>query len=41
MVIEADPTPFWIAVPGLLMVTLILLVYSGLSARHTEISYSE
>src|SRR4051794_13381074 len=41
MVIEADPTPFWIAVPGLLMVTLILLAYSGLSARHTEISYSD
>jgi ABC-type transport system involved in multi-copper enzyme maturation permease subunit len=41
MVIEADPTPFWIAVPGLLMVALILLIYAGLSARHTEISYSE
>ena len=41
MVIESDPTPFWIAVPGLLMVTLILLVYSGLSARHSEISYSD
>jgi len=41
MVIDADPTPFWIAVPGLLMVTLILLAYSGLSARHTEISYSD
>jgi ABC-type transport system involved in multi-copper enzyme maturation permease subunit len=41
MVIDADPTPFWVAVPGLLMVTLILLAYSGLSARHTEISYSE
>ena len=41
MVIEADPTPFWIAVPGLLMVALILLVYSGISARQTEISYGE
>jgi len=41
MVIEADPTPFWVAVPGLLMVTLILLVYSGISARHAEISYGE
>jgi ABC-type transport system involved in multi-copper enzyme maturation permease subunit len=41
MVIEADPTPFWIAVPGLLMVALILLAYAGLSARHTEISYGE
>src|ERR1041385_4788554 len=41
MVIEADPAPFWIAVPGLLAVALILLVYSGISARQTEISYGE
>lgn len=41
MVIEADPTPFWIAVPGLLMLSLILLAYSGLSARQTEINYGE
>jgi len=41
IVIEADPTPFWIAVPGLLMVAAVLLVYSAISARHTEISYSD
>jgi len=41
MVIDADPSPFWIAVPGLLMVALILLIYSGISARQTEISYGE
>jgi ABC-type transport system involved in multi-copper enzyme maturation permease subunit len=41
MVIDADPTPFWIAVPGLIAVSLILLIYSGISARQTEISYSE
>jgi ABC-type transport system involved in multi-copper enzyme maturation permease subunit len=41
MVIDADPTPFWIAVPGLLAVALILLVYAGISARQTEITYSE
>jgi len=41
MVIEADPTPFWIAVPGLLAVALILLVYSAISARQLEISYGE
>jgi hypothetical protein len=28
-------------VPGLLMVSLILLIYSGISARQTEISYGE
>ena len=41
MVIDADPSPFWVAVPGLLMVALILLIYSGISARQTEISYGE
>ena len=41
MVIDADPTPFWVAVPGLLAVALILLIYSGISARQTEISYGE
>ena len=41
MVIEADPTPFWIAVPGLLALSLIFLVYAGLSARQTEINYGE
>jgi hypothetical protein len=41
MVIEADPTPFWIAVPGLLVLSLIFLGYAGLSARHTEINYGE
>jgi ABC-type transport system involved in multi-copper enzyme maturation permease subunit len=41
MVVEADPTPFWIAVPGLLLLTAILLVYSAISARQTEISYGE
>jgi ABC-type transport system involved in multi-copper enzyme maturation permease subunit len=41
MVVEADPTPFWIAVPGLLMLSIILLGYAGLSARQTEINYGE
>ena len=41
MVTETDATPFWIAVPGLLALSVIFLVYSGLSARHAEISYGE
>jgi len=41
MVIDAEATPFWIAVPGLLAVALILLAYSAISARHAEISYGE
>ena len=40
MVVEADPTPMWIAVPGLLAVSLILLVYAALTAREMEINYS-
>ena len=41
MVTETDPTPFWVAVPGLLILTAILLVYSAISARQAEISYGE
>jgi hypothetical protein len=41
MVTDTDPTPFWIAVPGLLAVAAILLIYSAISARQTEISYGE
>jgi ABC-type transport system involved in multi-copper enzyme maturation permease subunit len=41
MVVDADPTPFWIAVPGLLAVSAVLLIYAGLSARSAEISYGE
>jgi hypothetical protein len=41
MVVETDPTPFWLAVPGLLAVALILLVYSAVAARQLEISYGE
>jgi ABC-type transport system involved in multi-copper enzyme maturation permease subunit len=41
MVVESDPTPLFIAVPGLLAVTVILLIYSGISARQTEINYGE
>ena len=41
MVIDADPTPAWIAVFGLLAVSLILLAYTAISARQTEINYGE
>jgi hypothetical protein len=36
-----DPAAAWIAVPGLLTVALILLVYAAVSARQAEISYGE
>jgi len=41
MAVETDPSPFWVAVPGLLTVALILLVYAAVSARQGEISYGE
>jgi ABC-type transport system involved in multi-copper enzyme maturation permease subunit len=41
MVVDTDPTPFWIAVPGLLALSLILLIYAAATARTTEISYTE
>jgi ABC-type transport system involved in multi-copper enzyme maturation permease subunit len=41
MVIDADPTPMWLAVPGLLVLSLILLAYTAMSARQTEINYGE
>ena len=41
MVIDADPTPFWIAVPGLLALAAILLAYTAISARRAEINYGE
>jgi hypothetical protein len=41
MTIETDPAPAWIAIPGLLAVSLILLLYAAISARHSEINYGE
>jgi hypothetical protein len=41
MAVETDPAAAWIAVPGLLAVALILLVYAAVSARQGEISYGE
>jgi hypothetical protein len=41
MAVETDPAVAWVAVPGLLTVALILLVYAAISARQGEISYGE
>jgi hypothetical protein len=41
MVIDADPISAWIAGPGLLAVAGLILAYTALSARQTEISYGE
>jgi hypothetical protein len=41
LVVVADPTPAWLAVPGLIVLALLLLAYAGLSARRAEINYGE
>jgi hypothetical protein len=41
MVIVSEPTPAWLAITGLIAVAALVLVYAGLTARRSEISYSE
>lgn len=41
MVIDADPTPAWLAILGLILLSVTVLAYSAISARQTEISYGE
>lgn len=37
----ADPTPAWLAIPGVLLVACATLVYAGYRARGMEIHYTE
>ena len=39
--ILADPAPLWLALPGILMVTALVLFVSGLRVRHMEIDYGQ
>ena len=41
MVIDSDPTPAWLAIFGLVVLSAMVLAYSAVSARQTEISYGE
>jgi hypothetical protein len=41
IVTETDPTPAWIAIPGLLALTLLLVGYTAIAARQGEINYGE
>jgi hypothetical protein len=36
-----EPTPAWLAIPGLLVVSALLLTYAATKARKLEVSYSE
>ena len=37
--VVAEPTPAWIAIPSLLLVTILVLVVAGYRIRHMEIRY--
>jgi len=39
--ILAEPAPFWFAVPGLIGVTVLVLIIAGFRIRHMEIRYGE
>jgi len=41
LVVDIDPTPAWLAVPGLLIVAMAVLTYAAFTARRAEISYGE
>jgi hypothetical protein len=41
LVVNADPTPAWLAIPGLLVVASAVLAYAAIAARKAEISYGE
>ncbi len=41
LVTETDPAAPWVAVPGLLVVAMLILAYTAWSARRAEIGYSE
>jgi ABC-type transport system involved in multi-copper enzyme maturation permease subunit len=36
-----EPTPAWLAIPGLLVVSALILAYAAAKARKLEVSYSE
>ena len=37
--VVADPTPAWIAIPSMLVVTIVVLILAGYRIRHMEIRY--
>ncbi len=39
--VVAEPVPAWLAIPGLLLVSLLVLLYAAVKVRRMEVSYSE
>jgi hypothetical protein len=41
LITDTDPAPAWLAIPGLILVSMLILGYAAWSARRAEISYGE
>jgi len=41
LAVLTEPTPAWLAIPGLLIVSALVLAYAAAKARKLEVSYSE
>ena len=41
LAVLTEPTPAWLAIPGLLIVSALVLAYAAVKARKLEVSYSE
>jgi len=41
LALEADPAPAWLAIPGLIVVSGLILYLAGRRARRFQISYGE
>jgi ABC-type transport system involved in multi-copper enzyme maturation permease subunit len=41
LAVLTEPTPAWLAIPGLLVVSILLLAYAAAKARKLEVTYSE
>lgn len=39
--VAAEPTPAWLAIPGLLILSALVLAYAAKQAHKLEVSYSE
>ncbi len=39
--VVSEPVPAWLAIPGLLLVSLLVLLYAAVKAREMEVSYGE
>jgi hypothetical protein len=36
----AEPTPAWLSIPGLLILTIVIMVFASIQTRRMQVSYS-